>query len=139
MKPQNGAMTIGAAAKRAGVKIDTIRYYERRGLLAKPDRNLAGYRTFNETTVQRLRFIKRVQELGFTLNETKQLLTLRITPGTTCVDVRRKAEKKIADIGRKIRSLNAMQSALRELVSACTAEGPASECSLLATLGGELR
>jgi MerR family transcriptional regulator, copper efflux regulator len=133
----NGPMTVGAVAKRAGINVDTIRYYERRGLLAKPDRNLAGYRTFAEATVQRLCFIKRAQKLGFTLNEIQQLITLRVTPGTRCSAARRQAEMKLADFERRIRSLQEMHKALLELVSACAADRPADECSFLANLHSE--
>ena len=130
-------MTVGIAAKRAGVKIDTIRYYERRALLPRSPRTEAGYRTLTEETVQRLRLIKHAQALGFTLNEIKQLLELRLTPGKTCADVRSRAEAKIADIERKIRSLQVMKRALQQLVSACKSDGPASKCSFLENLNKE--
>jgi Hg(II)-responsive transcriptional regulator len=132
MKDANGSMTVGAVAKSAAVKVDTVRYYERRRLLPKPPRDKAGYRTFSSAAVQRLRFIKHAQSLGFTLNEIKQLLALRITPGCTCTDVRYRAQTKMEDIQRKISSLRVMKKALQQLVSACTADGPASECSFLA-------
>jgi MerR family copper efflux transcriptional regulator len=134
MNAETGTMTTGAVAKRAGVNIDTIRYYERRTLLPKPPRTYAGYRTFTEATVQRLRFIKHAQALGFTLNEVKQLLALRVAAGTTCKDVRKRAEAKVAEIEQKIVSLKAMKQALQELVSACKMNGPASECSFLGKL-----
>jgi MerR family mercuric resistance operon transcriptional regulator len=134
MKAKNGTMTVGTVANRAEVKIDTIRYYERQGLLPKASRTRSGYRTFNEATVQRLRFIKNAQALGFTLKEVKQLLAMRVTGGSTCSDLRDCAESKVADIERKIESLQAMKRALQQLVSACTANGPASECSFFENL-----
>jgi MerR family transcriptional regulator, copper efflux regulator len=137
MKAENGTMTVGTVAKQAEVNIDTIRYYERRGLLPKPSRTQSGYRTFSEATVRRLRFIKNAQALGFTLSEIKQLFTLRITVGSTCTDVRNHAESKVADIDRKIKSLQAMKRALQQLVSACTADGPASECSFFENLNSQ--
>ena len=137
MKAGNGTMTVGTAARRAGVKIDTIRYYERRALLPRSPRTEAGYRTLTDETVQRLRFIKHAQALGFTLNEIKQLLALRLTPGKTCADVRSRAEAKTADIERKIRSLQVMKRALQQLVSACKSDGPASKCSFLENLNKE--
>ena len=137
MKVENGTMTVGIAARQAGVKIDTIRYYERRALLPKLPRTGAGYRTFTEETVQRVRFIKHAQALGFTLSEVKQLLALRLTLGKTCADVRSRAEAKTADIERKIRSLEAMKWALQQLVSACKSDGPASRCSFLENLNKE--
>jgi DNA-binding transcriptional MerR regulator len=137
MKVENGTMTVGIPARRAGVKIDTIRYYERRALLPKSPRTEAGYRTFTEEAVQRLRFIKHAQVLGFTLSEVKQLLTLRLTPGKTCDDVRSRAEAKTAEIERKIRSLEAMKWALQQLVSVCKSDGPAIKCSFLENLNKE--
>jgi MerR family copper efflux transcriptional regulator len=122
-------MTVGALAKQANVKIDTIRYYERRGLLPKPPRTDSGYRTFTFSSVERLRFIKQAQALGFTLAEVKQLLALCLRPGTTCTEVRKRAEGKIADIELKIDSLNRMKRALQKLVSSCEADGAACECS----------
>jgi MerR family copper efflux transcriptional regulator len=137
MKAGSETMTVGTAAKRAGVKIDTIRYYERRALLSKSPRTEAGYRTFTEETVQRVRFIKHTQALGFTLNEIKQLLALRLPPGKTCADVRSRTEAKIADLERKIRSLQDMKRALQQLVSACKSDGPVSKCSFLENLAEE--
>jgi MerR family copper efflux transcriptional regulator len=137
MKAGNETMTVGTAARRAAVKIDTIRYYERRALLPRSPRTEAGYRTFTEETVQRVRFIKHAQALGFTLNEIKQLLALRLTPGKTCADVRSRTEAKIAGIERKIRSLQDMKRALQQLVSACKSDGPASKCSFLENLNEE--
>ena len=134
MKTVNRSMTVGALATQAGVKIDTIRYYERHGLLPKASRTNSGYRIFTSASVERLKFIKQAQALGFTLNEVKQLLALRVSPGMTCNDVRKRADAKLADIQYKIDSLHAMKRALQQLVSACEAVGPASECSFLANL-----
>jgi MerR family transcriptional regulator, copper efflux regulator len=111
MKTVDSSLTVGALAKEAGVKIDTIRYYERHGLLPKPLRTNSGYRTFTPASVERLRFIKQAQALGFTLNEVKQLLALRLSPGMTCIDVRDRAQEKLADIQQKIDSLHAMKVA----------------------------
>jgi len=127
-------MTVGTLARQAGVKIDTIRYYERHGLLPKASRTNSGYRVFTHVSVDRLKFIKEAQALGFTLNEVKQLLALRVSPGMTCNDVRERAEAKVADIQYKVDSLLAMTRALQQLVSACEAVGPASECSFLTNL-----
>jgi MerR family copper efflux transcriptional regulator len=134
MKAASDSMTAGALAKEAGVNVDTIRYYERRGLLPRPPRTQSGYRTFTSASVDRLRFIKQAQALGFTLSEVNQLLALRVTPGMTCADVRKRAEAKMADIEQKIKSLYIMKRALRQLVSTCAADGPASKCSFLANL-----
>lgn len=127
-------MTVGTLAKQAGVKIDTIRYYERHGLLPQSPRTNSGYRTFTDASVERLRFIKQAQALGFTLNEVKQLLALRLSSDMTCTDVRERAQAKLADIQQKIDSLHVMKRALQQLVSACAADRPASECSFLTNL-----
>lgn len=127
-------MTIGTLAKRADGNIDTVRYYERRGLLPKARRTHSGYRTFDEATVERLRFIKEAQAIGFTLTEIKQLIALRVTPSATCADVRERAETKLYDIDQKIVVLRRMKRTLQRLVSACQSDGPASECSFLANL-----
>lgn len=134
MKPAKETMTAGNVAKQARIKIDTIRYYERRGLLPRSPRSAAGYRILTEATIQRLRFIKHAKGLGFTLREVKQLLDLRVTAAATCADVRQKAEAKVSDMEDKIRSLQAMKRALRQLVAACTADGLARECSFLTNL-----
>src|SRR5438093_13619861 len=99
-------------ARRGGVNLETIRYYERKGLLPKPPRTPAGYRTFDAEAVRRLRFIKQAQALGFSLKEVRELLALRIKPGTSCGEVRRRAETKLADIDDKIKQLRAMKKAL---------------------------
>ena len=126
--------TIGALARNAGVNIETVRYYERRGLLLKPPRTPSGYRVFSEEAVRRLRFIRRAQQLGFSLKEVKELLGLQINPRTTCADVKRRSEAKIADIEAKARDLEAMRKALVKLVATCSGHGPATQCPILESL-----
>lgn len=133
MKP----LTIGQVAKRSGLGIETVRFYEREGLLAKPARTESGYRQFDEEVIARLRFIQRAKELGFTLNEIKELLSLRVDPDTSCDDVRTRAEAKIANIEDKIRTLERMKKALARLTADCRARGPASECPILDALNKE--
>src|SRR2546426_3972079 len=106
-------------ARRGGVNLETIRYYERKGLLPKPPRTPAGYRTFDAEAVRRLRFIKQAQALGFSLKEIRGLLALRLDPRASCADVRRRAEAKMADIEDKLRALRAMKRALVRLTAAC--------------------
>ena len=130
-------LTTGRLAERGGVNLETIRYYERRGLLPKPPRRTSGYRAFPPEAVRRVRFIKRAQALGFSLGEIRELLALRVERGTKCDDVRRRAEVKIADIGGKIRSLRRMKRALSELVVACEGEAPVGACPILAALDVE--
>ena len=121
-------------AHEGGVNVETIRYYERHGLLPKPPRTPSGYRMFSEDAVARLRFIKRSQELGFSLKEVKDLLTLRVRPGSGCVDVRRRAEAKIADVEEKIRHLLEIKTALMRLTDTCSGRGPINTCTILQIL-----
>lgn len=124
-------------AKHGGVNLETIRYYERRGLLPKPPRTPAGYRTFGADAVRRLHFIKRAQDLGFALKEIKELLALRVDARTSCADVRKRAEAKIADLDQKLRALRAMKRALLRLTVACVGRGPVSACPILESLAAE--
>ncbi len=101
MKP----LTTGQLAKQAQVNVETIRYYERRGLLPEPPRRWSGYREYSQADVAHLRFIKRAKELGFSLSEISELLSLRVDPDTTCDDVQQRTEIKIADIEAKIQTL----------------------------------
>jgi DNA-binding transcriptional MerR regulator len=89
-----GSLTIGEVAKQAHVRIETLRYYERTGLVASPPRSESNYRLYPQETVRRVQFIKRAQELGFSLKEIMELLSLRTTPETPCVDIRRRAVDK---------------------------------------------
>ena len=127
-------LTIGRIAKLADIHIETIRYYERRGLVPDPPRSEAGYRQYDAESVTRLRFIKEAQELGFSLKEIQGLLVLRVDKETSCVDVRRRAERKVADIEAKISALQGMHDALQEMIAACAQGGPSGECPLLETL-----
>lgn len=127
-------LTIGRVAKQADVPIETIRYYERRGLLPDPPRTESGYRQYDTESVTRLRFIKEAQELGFSLEDIQGLLALRVDKETSCGEVRARAERKAADIEAKIRILQAMHDALQEMIAACAQGGPSGECPLLETL-----
>jgi len=128
------SLTIGQVARRAGIGIETVRFYERRGLIEDPPRTESGYRQYTEDVVSRLRFIKRAKGLGFSLKEITELLSLRLDPKTTCGDIKQKAEAKIDDIEGKIRSLKNMKKALTKLVATCSENGSARECSILETL-----
>jgi len=131
------SMKIGEVADRGGVNLQTIRYYEREGLLPQPPRLPSGYRVYSEPTVRRLRFIKRAQELGFTLAEIRDLLSLRIDHDRDRSEVRAIAEAKVADIEEKIRTLSAMKEALGRLTEHCSGHGPASECPILESLDSD--
>lgn len=129
--------TIGQLAQRADVRVDTVRYYERTGLLPEPQRKESGYRQYADEDIVRIRFIRRAVELGFTLNEVGELLDLRVDPDTTCADVREQAEAKIDDISAKIRSLQKMKRVLTKLTAACDTGAPTSECPILEALEKE--
>lgn len=133
MKP----LTIGKVAERAGVGIETVRFYEREGLLDKPTRSASGYRQFNDNVVKRLMFISRAKELGFTLKEIKELLSLRIDPEICCEDVKSKADVKIADIENKIATLRKMKKALVRLSLTCGERETTTECPILEALDGK--
>jgi MerR family transcriptional regulator, copper efflux regulator len=124
-------LTIGEVAKQAGVHIETLRYYERQGLVARPPRSTSNYRLYVEDTVRRVRFIKSAQALGFSLKEIMELLSLRAAPKTRCGEIRERAEAKITDIEEKIASLQAMKTALSKLVAECSGDGPITDCPIL--------
>lgn len=128
-------MTIGELAESAGVGVETIRFYERKKLIAQPRRPRSGFRRYDEETVRRIRFIRQAQELGFTLAEVKQLLELRLDPRRSCAEVKSEAQTKIADIDEKIESLRVMRSALMEITRSCSGEGPTSACPILDAIG----
>ena len=130
-------MTIGQLAKKTEVNVETIRFYERRGLMPKPLRRESGYRQYSDDDIARVRFIRRAKELGFSLKEILELLSLRVDPDTTCGDIKRRAETKIADIDQKIRTLQGMKKALAKLVALCRGRGPTSECPILEILDSE--
>jgi MerR family transcriptional regulator, copper efflux regulator len=127
-------LTIGEVAEQGGVHIETLRYYERRGLLEKPPRSASNYRQYPEAAVRRVRFVKRAQALGFSLNDIKELLSLQAAPEAGCAEIRAHAEAKMKAIEDKIRSLTAMKKALSTLVVECSGEGPLSDCPILESI-----
>lgn len=131
-------LKTGELAKRAGVNVETLRFYEREGLVPEPPRRMSGYREYPAESVQLIRFIKRAQELGFSLREVRELLALRIQPGTTCAEVRHKAEEKVSEVRQKIADLQAIERALQALTTTCSGEGPLSECPILECLDGTI-
>ncbi len=131
------AMTIGKAARRGGVGIETIRFYERRGLISQPPRpNGGGFRVYPEETLQRIRFIRQAQEIGFSLREIEELLSLRADPSADCADVRPQATAKLEEVERKIAKLEKMRGALQELIGACPGSGAIRVCSIMEALVG---
>lgn len=130
-------LTIGQLARSAGVGVETIRFYEREGLLNQPARRPSGYRQYPAETVRRVRFIRHAKDLGFTLKEIQDLLELRVDPSSSCVDVRQRAKDKIGDIEGRIAALERMKGALEKLVKSCRGRGPTSECPILEVLDRE--
>ncbi|HRK30632.1 MAG TPA: MerR family DNA-binding protein [Tepidisphaeraceae bacterium] len=124
-------LTSSDLARQGGINVESIRFYERERLLPKPPRTASGYRVFTTDDVRRVRFIKRAQELGFSLREIKELLALRFEPDTSCADVRERAETKLSDIDQKIRDLKRMRKALARLTTACPGRGSVNECPIL--------
>ena len=130
-------LTIGRLAREVGVNLETVRFYERRGLLPRPPRSASGYRLFPVDAKRRLKFIKRAQELGFSLSEIRDLLALRVSRRTTSAEIRKRTEAKISDIEGKIKSLDSMRKSLLKLVRSCGGCAPASECPILESLDRE--
>jgi len=131
------SLKIGELARAADVGVETIRYYERRGLLAQPPRRASGYRQYPWRAVRRVRFIRRAQALGFTLKEIEELLALRVDDERSCADVRALARAKLEDIERRVAELQEMGRALARVARRCRGRGPTSECPILEVLDEE--
>jgi MerR family transcriptional regulator, copper efflux regulator len=129
------ALGIGQLAKRGGVGIDTVRYYERNGLLTPHTRLASGYRRYSELELSRLRFIRRAQALGFTLKEIKELLALSAQRDVG--RVKRSAQAKLKDVKSRIAALERVQDGLATLIDACPGHGRAADCPILRTLNDE--
>jgi Hg(II)-responsive transcriptional regulator len=126
--------TIGQLAKQANVNLETIRFYERKGLLPEPPRNKSGHRQYSIKDLRRTEFIKRTQSLGFSLQEISDLLSLRVESGKTCGDVKLRVKAKLVDIEEKIETLQKMREVLLRLETNCPGKGPLNECPILETL-----
>lgn len=127
-------MTRGELAKRAGVNTETLRYYEKKKLIAEPPRTLSGYRQYSEEAVVRIQFIKRSQDLGFSLREITELFALRVDSETACEDVRARAEAKLTDTKNKIQELLRIKGALQKMIASCDEREPTGECPILEAL-----
>lgn len=123
-------LTIGKLAQRAGVGVDTVRFYEREGLLPKPSRTLSGYRSYTADDADRLRFIRRAKALGFTLDEVSELLALNAGKGARA-KVKHLAERRVADLDQKVAELAAIRDALRSLVRHCSGKGSVHGCPII--------
>lgn len=124
-------MMIGKVAKSAGIGVETIRFYERRGLIKAPPRNKSGYRQYPDSIIQRLHFIRRAKELGFSLKEIKELLELQTDPKSTCGDIMRHTEQKLTDINQRIDDLNKIRNALEILLEACSRDKTLDNCPIM--------
>ena len=127
-------LMIGAVAKSCGVNVETVRYYQRRGLLEAPRRPAGGVRRYGEDVVRRLRFIRRAQALGFTLGQIAELLRLERTPD--CDRARKLAAAKLADVELRLADLGRMRQSLAALVRACAAGRDPRSCPIVESLGG---
>ena len=130
-------MTISQVARLAGVGVETVRFYEREGLTPQPVRPDSGYRDYPPETVSRIQFIRRAKELGFSLKQIGELLTLSGEPTSSCADVKRQAEAKIDEIEGRIANLLRMKRALGQVAERCSGDGPRERCPILDALGGE--
>lgn len=133
------ALRIGQVAKRAGVGVETVRFYERKGLIQEPPRRASGYRQYPEEVIPRIRFIRRAGELGFSLKEIQELLEQRADPTARGGAVRDKTEAKVREIEGRIADLESIRTVLAGLASCCEGSGPVGDCPILAALesGGE--
>lgn len=130
-----GDMTIGGAAREAGVGVETIRFYERKGLIERPPKPaFGGYRLYAHTVARRVRFIRQAQELGFSLKEIAELLSLKADPKIDCGDVRDRASAKLGEVRHKIARLETIARALEGLVAACPGSGALNNCSIMEEL-----
>lgn len=130
-------LNIGEVAQQCCVTVETLRYYEREGLIPSPERGANGYRRYSPDVIRRIRFIKRAQDVGFTLKDTADLLSLRTDPGASCKDVQKRALEKLSEIDEKVEMLIRMRDILTIWANACPSEGPVSECPILDALDSE--
>ena len=131
------SLTIGKLAKRAEVSIDSIRFYERLGLLSEPMRTSSNYRVYPLETADRLRFIKRAKLLGFSLKEIQELLTLQQSPSASRAEVKARTGNKIRDIRARIKDLREILKALERLDKSCDGQGPIADCPILHALAND--
>ena len=129
-------LTVGKLAQAAGVGVETIRFYQKRGLLQQPNRSGSGYRIYQPDDVARIRFIKHAQSVGFTLKEIADLIQLEQDSRSRCGDLKVRADEKIRLIDEKIAELNRMRNELAQLSSSCASDQPLSECKLIGCLSG---
>ncbi len=128
-------LTIGGAAKIAGVSVETVRFYERKGLIEIPSKPVdGGFRVYPKETIARIRFVRQAQEIGFSLREIEELLSLRADPAADCSDVRERAKTKLKEVETKMAQLGKIQSALNDLIALCPGQGALNACSIMDAL-----
>lgn len=127
-------LNIGQVAKQTGVTVETIRFYEKKGLIEAPERSDSGYRRYPAEITKRVHFIRRAKEVGFTLSEISELLTLRREPGTSCSDIKLRATQKIESVDQKIQDLQRIRDALARMVLKCQGRGRLQDCPILEEL-----
>ncbi len=131
--PRMAGVSIGAAARRSGVKVETVRYYERIGLVAPPPRSAGGHRVYGPGAVTRLAFVRRARALGFTLGQVRDLLALADARETSCVEVERLARGHLAAVRGRLADLARMETVLAEMIARC-AGGSVPDCPILEAL-----
>lgn len=127
-------MKIGSVAKQAGMSVETVRFYEKQGLIATPPRNESGYRIYSPNMVNQLLFVTRAKQLGFSLKEIKEILLLRNSPNITCAEIKNQTEKKIAAIKKKITDLRLIKDSLVKLSTTCPGVGSIDKCPIIKTI-----
>ncbi|MFQ5660889.1 MAG: MerR family transcriptional regulator [Gammaproteobacteria bacterium] len=127
-------LSIGQVAKQTGVSVETIRFYEHKGLIEEPRRKESGYRQYMEDDLKKFIFIQQAKTLGFSLNEIKELLSLRSDPKTTSREIKRIAELKLENIEEKLKMLRKMKRTLESLIEQCPGKGPLNDCPILEAL-----
>lgn len=127
-------LTIGKVANQTGVTVEAVRFYEKQGLIAEPQRTESGYRQYPPDTIKRVHFIQHAKEAGFTLKDIGELLKLRREPGTTCADIKLRTLEKINEVDQKIKDLQKIKESLEQMVLRCSDTGELDECPILETL-----
>jgi Hg(II)-responsive transcriptional regulator len=127
-------LSIGQIARKTGVTVETVRFYEREQLIAAPERTASGYRLYPPETIKRLRFIHSAKEAGFSLKDIGELLALRQKPGTSCADIKLQAVQKLEEVSRKIEDLERIRDALVRMIMKCSGTGNLSTCPILEEL-----
>lgn len=127
--------SIGQVAKLSGLSVETIRYYEKEGLIEQPERKESGYRQYNGEIIDRLSFILQAKELGFSLKEISELLSIKSDANTVCSDVKQLAQEKLTHIESKLKMLQRMQKSLKKLIDVCPGKAPINDCPILEALG----